>query len=68
MAIGRFLIIAGIVLVIAGLVFTLLGRLGVGRLPGDFLFRRDGVTIYFPLMTSIIVSLILTLIFWFFRR
>ena len=61
-------IVLGIVLIVAGLAFTVLGKLGIGRLPGDFLFRRGNVTIYFPLMTSIVISLVLTLLFWFFRR
>ena len=66
--IGRFLIIAGVALIVLGLAFTFLGRLGFGRLPGDILFRRGNVTFYFPLMTSILLSVVLTLIFWFFRR
>ncbi len=66
--IGRFLIIAGIVLVIAGLLFTVLGRAGIGRLPGDFVFRRGNVTCFFPVMTSILLSILLTFLFWVFRR
>ena len=66
--IGRLLIILGIVLVITGLAFTFLGRLGVGRLPGDMMFRRGNFTFYFPLMTSILLSIVLTAILWFFRR
>ena len=66
--IGRFLIVAGVVLIVAGVGFTLLAKLGVGRLPGDFMFRRGNTTIYFPLMTSILLSLLLTAIFWLFRR
>lgn len=66
--IARLLIILGIVLVSAGLVFTVLGRLGISRLPGDLVFRRGNFTFYFPLMTSILLSIILTAILWFFRR
>ncbi|HEU4521228.1 MAG TPA: DUF2905 domain-containing protein [Thermoanaerobaculia bacterium] len=66
--IGKFLIIAGIALIVAGLAFTLLGRMGIGRLPGDFVFRRGNVTFFFPLMTSVLLSILLTLAFWLFRR
>ncbi len=65
---GRILIIAGIVLLVAGIAFTALPRLGLGRLPGDFAFRRGNFTFYFPLMTSILLSIALTVIFWLFRR
>ena len=43
-------------------------RLGLGRLPGDFLIERGNVKIYIPLMTSLIVSVVLSLLFWFFGR
>jgi thiosulfate reductase cytochrome b subunit len=63
---GRFLIIVG--LVIAGL--GLLVSLGVplGRLPGDISWRRGNVTVHFPLMTSIVLSIVLTILFALFRR
>jgi hypothetical protein len=66
--IGRILIICGIVFVVLGLVLTVVPRAGIGRLPGDFVYRRGHFTFYFPLMTSILLSLALTLIFWLFRR
>jgi hypothetical protein len=66
---GRFLMIAGGVLFAVGLVLTLAGRLPwLGRLPGDIVIERGPVTFYFPLATSIIVSIALTLLFWLFRR
>ena len=65
---GRMLITAGIVLLIAGILVTVGGRLGLGKLPGDFLFRRGNATFYFPLATSIIISLLLTLLFNLFLR
>ena len=65
---GRMLIAAGIVLLIAGILVTVGGRLGLGKLPGDFLFRRGNATFYFPLATSIIISLLLTLLFNLFLR
>lgn len=66
--IGRLLIIAGVAIAILGLIFTVAGRAGLGRLPGDFVYRRGNFSFYFPLMTSILLSVILTLILWLFRR
>jgi hypothetical protein len=66
--IGRILIICGIVFIVLGLALTATSRLGIGRLPGDFIYRRGNFTLYFPLITSILLSLALTLIFWLFRR
>lgn len=59
---GRTLLVIGGVLVIAGLVLTLGERLGLGRLPGDIVWRRKNTTLYFPIVTSVVVSLVLTLI------
>jgi len=63
---GRFLIVIGVVLVVVGLLINL--GLPIGRLPGDFTFRRGNVSFYFPLATSIIASLLLTLLFLFLGR
>ncbi len=62
----KFLIIAGVLLLAAGLLWPILSKLGIGRLPGDIIIRREGVTLYFPLTTMIIISVVLTLIirFW----
>ena len=65
---GRLLILLGAMLVIAGIVMTTVGRLGIGRLPGDFTWRRGNFTIYLPLMTSLLLSVLLSLILWLFRR
>jgi hypothetical protein len=65
---SRILIITGVVLVVIGVAFAALPRLGIGRLPGDFAFRRGNFTFYFPLMTSILISIALTVILWLFRR
>jgi hypothetical protein len=68
-SIGKTLITIGLLLVLVGAGLSLLGRLGLGRLPGDILIRRGNFTFYFPIVTSIIASLILTLLFnLFFRR
>jgi uncharacterized membrane protein len=66
--VGRLLLIAGAVLVLAGLVMTLLGRMGIGKLPGDILIRRENFTFYFPIVTSIVLSVLLSLLVWLFRR
>ena len=64
----RFLIIAGVVLLVVGIAWPWLGRLGLGRLPGDINIDRDGFGFHFPIVTSIIVSLALTLLVWLFRK
>lgn len=61
---GKIVILFGAVLVVVGAVLILLGRTPLGRLPGDLLIRRENVTFYFPLATSIIVSVVLSLILW----
>lgn len=66
---GRTLIILGLVLAGLGLVITVAGRVPfLGRLPGDIYIKREGFVFYFPLATSLVISLILTLIFTLFRR
>ena len=65
---GRLLMVAGGVLLLLGLAMTLAGRTPLGRLPGDILYKRGNFTFYFPLMTSLVVSLLLTLLMWLFRR
>jgi hypothetical protein len=68
----QFLIYAGLVLLVLGIVWPWLGRIGLGHLPGDISVRRPGFAFYFPLGSSILVSVVLSLalmgIAWFFRR
>ena len=64
----KFLLIAGIVLLIVGLLWPWIAKLGLGRLPGDIAVEKEGFSFYFPLMTSIIVSIVLSLLFWLFRK
>jgi formate hydrogenlyase subunit 3/multisubunit Na+/H+ antiporter MnhD subunit len=64
----RFLIIAGIVAVALGLAWLWLARVGLGRLPGDLHVEREGFSFYFPLTTSIVVSLVVSLVIWLDRR
>lgn len=63
---GRTLIILGLVIAAVGLLMTM--GLPIGRLPGDFTVRRGNFSFYFPLATSIIASIVLTLLMMFFRR
>lgn len=63
---GKLLIAAGMIMLVAGIVLVLLGRSGVpiGRLPGDFLYRGKNTTIYFPLATSLLLSVLLSLVLY----
>ena len=63
---GRTLIIVGVVIVAAGLLIS--WGVPIGRLPGDFTVRRGNFSFYFPLATSIVVSIVLTLLMWLLRR
>jgi hypothetical protein len=63
---GRLLIVIGVLLVAAGVLINL--GLPLGRLPGDFTVRRGNFSFHFPLATSIIASIVLTLLFMFFGR
>jgi hypothetical protein len=60
----RFLIILGLVLVALGLLWPLIQRLGLGRLPGDIVIDRPGFTLHVPIVTSIIISVVLSLVLW----
>ena len=66
---GRILIVIGLVIAGIGLAVVFAGKIPwLGRLPGDFFFRGKGFSFYFPLTTSIVISVILTLILWFINR
>ncbi len=64
----RLLIIMGLALTAAGLLWPVLQRLGLGRLPGDIFIRGEHGSFYFPVVTSLVVSAILSLIFWLIGR
>ncbi len=67
--VGRFLLIVGIVIAAVGLALIFAGKIPwIGRLPGDFFWKGKNVSFYFPLTTSILISIILTLILWFINR
>ena len=63
---GKLLVVAGLIL--AGIGLVVMAGVPLGRLPGDFVIRRGNATFYFPLATSLLVSIILTLLFAAFRR
>jgi len=68
---GRTLLGLGVLLAVVGAALMLLPRLGgvpLGRLPGDIVWRRDGFTFYFPIATSIVVSVVLSLVLYLLRR
>ena len=65
---SRLLILFGVVLLLAGLFWPWVSRIPLGRLPGDLIFHRGSVTIYLPITTMIIVSLLLTLVSWWLRK
>jgi hypothetical protein len=64
----RLLIIVGVAIVLAGIAWPWLSRLPFGRLPGDISIEREGWSFHFPLMTSIIASIVLTVIVWLLRK
>lgn len=65
---GRWLILFGLLLIVLGVAWPLLAKLGVGRLPGDLRVEREGFGFYFPLTTSLIISLVVSLLLWLFKR
>ena len=66
---ARILIVFGLILVAVGLALLLVPKIpGLGKLPGDIVIKRENFSFYFPLGTCILISLILSLIFWLFRR
>jgi len=65
---SKWLIALGVVLVAAGLLWPALWSLGLGSLFGDIVVQREGFTFYFPLMSALVVSLVVSVIIWIFRR
>jgi len=67
--IGKFLVVAGLLLTAAGILFwSGFGRSWLGRLPGDIHYSRGSFNLYFPLATCLILSVLLTLLLWIFRK
>jgi hypothetical protein len=65
---SRWLIVLGSVLIVIGLLWPVLSKLGLGRLPGDIVIERENFRFYFPIMTSLIISVILSAILWLIGR
>ncbi len=68
MDIQRVLIGLGLLILIVGISWPVLSRIGLGRLPGDIVIQRGETTFYFPLVTCIIISVMVSVLFWLFNR
>ncbi len=64
----RLLIGIGLALVIAGIAWPLLSRIGLGRLPGDIMVQRGSTNFYFPIVTCIVISVVLSALMWLLNR
>lgn len=64
----RALVITGLIILAVGLAWPLIGKLPLGRLPGDIVIDRPGFKLYFPLTTGILISLALSFLAWLFRK
>ena len=67
-AVPRMLIFSGVALIVAGVIWSVAERFGLGRLPGDIAIERENFRFYFPVTTSILISIVLSLLVWLFRR
>jgi len=66
---GRFLVVCGVVLVVVGLlVWSGFGKGWLGRLPGDIHYTRGNFSVHFPIVTCLLISAVLTLLLWLFRK
>jgi hypothetical protein len=65
---NRWLIVVGVLLVVVGLVWPWLTKLGLFHLPGDIVIERENFRFYFPIITMIILSVVISVIMWFLRR
>jgi Protein of unknown function (DUF2905) len=68
MSVSRVLIVFGLVLIALGLLWPVIGKLGLGRLPGDIVVERENFRLYLPLATSLLVSVLLSLLLWVINR
>jgi hypothetical protein len=64
----RLLITIGILILVLGLLWPWVGKLPLGRLPGDILIEREGLRLYLPITTMLLISALITLVLWFLRR
>ena len=65
---ARFLIVLGLAILVIGLLWPYLSQIGLGRLTGDIVIERENMTFYFPLMTCLLLSVLLSLVFWVVNR
>ena len=64
----RLLIVSGVALLVAGIAWSLLSRIGLGRLPGDIAIQRGNTSFYFPIITCILISIVFSALVWLFNR
>jgi Protein of unknown function (DUF2905) len=65
---AKWLVVIGILFILVGVAWPLLSKLGIGHLPGDIYIKRKEFSFYFPITTSILISLVLSILFWIFRK
>lgn len=65
---SRFLITFGVILIVAGLLWPWLQKLGLGRLPGDIVVERENFRLYVPVVTSLLLSVVLSVLLWWLNR
>ena len=61
-SVGKILLVAGALLAAGGVAFILFSRLGLGKLPGDIVVRRENFVFYFPIVTTLVISIVLTVV------
>lgn len=64
----KFLIVFGLIVLVIGLLWPYVSKLPLGRLPGDIVVEREGYKFFFPLTTMVVISVVLSLIFWLLRK
>ena len=65
---AKTLIVIGIILALIGFCWPLLQKLNLGQLPGDFVFKSENFKMYFPLTTCLVISVVLSILFWIFKK
>ena len=65
---SRSLIVVGLIIVAVGLLWPWLSRIGLGRLPGDIVIERENFTLYVPIATGILISIVLSIVLWLLNR
>ncbi|HPG39088.1 MAG TPA: DUF2905 domain-containing protein [bacterium] len=68
--IGKIMVYAGLAIALAGIVVLILNRFGIhlGRLPGDIVYKKGSTTVYFPVVTCIVLSVLVSLLLWLFKK